>query len=297
MEALELWHAERLDHVPQMSLSIREMRYESPVPLSSLRWSSGARYLEALAIPWVRVASLTGSRDGWLPRQMLELNFELGGPLSPRLFNLTSSGLASGNCTEEALLHSLCELVERHGVRRAADMPSAARVVDPQSIRADFCREQVERVRRAGMKLAMFDVTWEASIPVMTASLVGPDLPQVWRGSGCHPSPSIALSRAITEAAQSRLTYISGARDDVFELAGHRPSDTAFDSFVEPEGNVWLDDVQDVSSEDIGSDLDRVVAALERLEYDVYYVDLTRPEYQIPVVMSFVPGLEDVTHG
>ena len=33
-------------------------------------------------------------------------------------------------------------------------------------------------------------------------------------GSGCHPSPARAAVRAITEAAQSRVTSITGARDD-----------------------------------------------------------------------------------
>jgi Uncharacterized conserved protein len=33
-------------------------------------------------------------------------------------------------------------------------------------------------------------------------------------GYGCHPARQIALMRALTEAAQTRLTVISGLRDD-----------------------------------------------------------------------------------
>ena len=33
-------------------------------------------------------------------------------------------------------------------------------------------------------------------------------------GNGCHPAREVALLRALTEAAQARVTYISGARDD-----------------------------------------------------------------------------------
>ncbi len=36
---------------------------------------------------------------------------------------------------------------------------------------------------------------------------------------GCHPVREIALLRALTEAAQSRLTYIAGSRDDCFPAA------------------------------------------------------------------------------
>jgi ribosomal protein S12 methylthiotransferase accessory factor len=35
-------------------------------------------------------------------------------------------------------------------------------------------------------------------------------------GAGCHPVPTIAMIRAITEAFQSRLTFIAGGRDDLF---------------------------------------------------------------------------------
>ncbi|MFD9540887.1 YcaO-like family protein [Streptomyces sp. NPDC060022] len=45
------------------------------------------------------------------------------------------------------------------------------------------------------------------------------DYPIVFAGGGCHSSPAIALTRALTEAAQSRLTAIAGTRDDL-------PSDT-----------------------------------------------------------------------
>jgi ribosomal protein S12 methylthiotransferase accessory factor len=39
--------------------------------------------------------------------------------------------------------------------------------------------------------------------------------PQQATGYGCHPFATIALARAITEAAQSRLTHISGLREDL----------------------------------------------------------------------------------
>ncbi len=41
-------------------------------------------------------------------------------------------------------------------------------------------------------------------------------------GSGLHHDPNVALSRAITEAAQSRLTAISGAREDLPSVLYHR---------------------------------------------------------------------------
>ncbi len=42
-------------------------------------------------------------------------------------------------------------------------------------------------------------------------------------GFGCHADRDVALSRALTEAAQARLTVISGARDDI-GAGGYRDS-------------------------------------------------------------------------
>src|SRR5262249_1927791 len=77
MEAIETWHAERLDRLPQTVLSLREMRSANPIPLASLRWQPGVRPLDAAPLAWLRAAPLQGGPEGWLPRQMLELEFRL----------------------------------------------------------------------------------------------------------------------------------------------------------------------------------------------------------------------------
>ncbi|MEV6424615.1 YcaO-like family protein [Streptomyces sp. NPDC051662] len=52
-------------------------------------------------------------------------------------------------------------------------------------------------------------------IPVCAAYIWSEDYPVLFAGSGRHRDPRIALSRALTEAAQSRLTCIAGTRDDL----------------------------------------------------------------------------------
>ncbi|MEU4828783.1 YcaO-like family protein [Actinomadura luteofluorescens] len=47
------------------------------------------------------------------------------------------------------------------------------------------------------------------------ARIQGDDYPITFTGPGSHNDPAIALCCALTEAAQSRLTAITGARDDL----------------------------------------------------------------------------------
>lgn len=297
MEALELWHAEDLGHLPQVTLSPQEMRYDNPVPLTSLRWVFLPPEAFALPMPWVRARCWRGGRDGWLPRWMLELDFTEPPALPLRLFSRTSNGLASGNCREEAVLHGVCELVERHGVRLAAREPWRKVPLREDSVEVPWLRESLEKIHAAGFKLALYDVTWEAGIPVLQAEIAAPDIANVWWGSGCHPEPAVALSRALTEAAQSRLTYISGARDDLPLLGAGEAAHRLFEELQEPEGVRCFADLPDLSTASVASDLDRVVEILAGQGLETWWVDLSRPEVGVPVARVFVPGLKEKSHG
>lgn len=63
----------------------------------------------------------------------------------------------------------------------------------------------------------MFDATTDVGVPCYEAHAWSSTLPIFFRGAGCHLDPVVALSRALTEAAQARLTTITGTRDDLHE--------------------------------------------------------------------------------
>lgn len=298
MEALELWHAEDLSHLPQVTMSTREMRYGNDIPVESLRWAVDLPQIDAMKLSWVRATSLSSGSPGWLPRDMLELDFSRESDVRLRAFALTSSGLASGNCREEAVLHGLCELVERHALALAfgEDGTDRRAPLFEDSIDDPWCRQAIGLIRASGAKLGLYDVTWQAGVAVMLAELVVADLPRVWRGSGCHPSAAVALSRAITEAAQSRLTYISGAREDVAPFPQPDPPWRAFAEFVEPRGARDFGAVRDCSTPSVAGDLEVVVSRLCDLGLTPYAVDLTRPELEIAVWTTFVAGLQELAH-
>lgn len=77
----------------------------------------------------------------------------------------------------------------------------------------------IEKIKKAGLWIKIWDITSEFFVPAFHC-VIGENNPlhtsRIFRGEGCHLNKGIALIRAITEAAQSRLTMISGSRDDVF---------------------------------------------------------------------------------
>lgn len=296
MESVELWHSEDLSHLPQARVPLREMQYANPIATEDLKWRTDTRLLDAFPIPWIEAASLTRDRSGWIPRQMFELDLSLPRSFVPQMFHRTSNGLASGNCREEAVIHALCELLERHALFLDNEGITRKVPIEIDSLEDPSCREMVSRFRREGMKVALYDLTWDAGVACVVADVASPDLPNIWRGSGCHGAPEVAASRALSEAAQSRLTYISGARDDLTEFGTEGSVSARFEGFVEPRGTRRLKDLPDHASGNLIQDLQTLLERIDRLGFEPYCVDLTREDLQVPVVFCYIPGLREAPY-
>ena len=119
------------------------------------------------------------------------------------------------------------------------------------------------------------------------------DLPRRWHGAGCHPSVEVALARALTEAAQSRLTFISGARDDLPEPDPPAPPGAAHAAFEEPASGRPFGALLDAATQLVAGDLAAVVARLSELGHEPYAVDLAREDVGVAVVRAFAPGLRE----
>jgi ribosomal protein S12 methylthiotransferase accessory factor len=76
----------------------------------------------------------------------------------------------------------------------------------------------VSAIENAGLFPFLFDITTTLNVPVFGCALfdTNPDGAGTFGGYGCSLNPSLAAKRALLEACQSRLGYISGARDDMY---------------------------------------------------------------------------------
>jgi ribosomal protein S12 methylthiotransferase accessory factor len=136
----------------------------------------------------------------------------------------TSDGLGTGSNILEASIHGLCEIVERDAMALwsfLGDAEVARREVTPPML-GDAVAEMTARLVAAGFRLRLFDATSDIRIPTFLAVLIdaergraGLKYVDVASGSGAHPVAARAALRAITEAVQTRLTTITGSRDDV----------------------------------------------------------------------------------
>lgn len=229
MEAVEVATAERLDHpfitASVSALGARGRRFDA---MHHLRRAGYARLGADEATQWMAGLDLVSGADVFVPRETVILTDGRG---RGRYWQSTD-GLASGNTRREAIFHGLCERIERDATvlglfRTDEEIQDAC--VDPDSFEDAALDDLVARIDRAGLQVRLFDLTTELEIPVFAAFISRPPAANMGRwthfdlaaGYGCHPVPARAAIRAVTEAAQTRVTTISAARDD-FEPSTYR---------------------------------------------------------------------------
>ena len=308
MEAVEAWHAEHV-MLPLRLGTYREIAAVARVvDVGQLPRPARSRFHPELSILWIEGTDVFSGERLWVPYECVHLDYRSPGPQGTGCFLANGTGLAAGNHLLEAVSHALCEVVERDAFAlwdERSPEEREARQVDLDSVTDPGCRRLLDAFARAGVGVIASDLTTDVELPVFSVTVVNGRRDPIRRfpagmGGGCHPDRVVALSRALTEAAQARLTLIAGSRDDFTTgyyrqikdgdvLAAHRDR-------LDAAGTHSFTDVTHAPApsidEDVTNELDRLKRAGVR---QAILVDLTRPDLRIPVVRMVVPGLEGWT--
>ncbi|HYL80379.1 MAG TPA: YcaO-like family protein, partial [Candidatus Acidoferrum sp.] len=223
MEAVEAHHAEEITLPLKVATYRMLRRAHRVVDVTKLPRLRRSRFHADRRIPWIEGRDLMTDEPVWVPYETVHANYTIPRVPGSGCFQATTNGLASGNHALEAISHGICEVVERDAATLWCHLPREKQDrtrVDLDSVDDDACREVIERFSRAGVAAAVWEATADTGIPAFICDVVEDDpnplrpIGATW-GVGCHPSRGVALLRALTEAAQSRVTIIAGSRDDV----------------------------------------------------------------------------------
>jgi YcaO-like protein with predicted kinase domain len=303
MEAAELWHAERID-LPLRLCSYEELSKTQPVvDVDALPRVEDSRFEPSLRLLWIEGRDLLSSRALWLPYETVHTDYTLPLPPGSGCFPASSNGLASGNHLLEAIVHGICEVIERDATTlwHRLDEPARARTrLDLGTVDDQACREVLSRLEQAGFAVAAFETTTDVGVPAFRCAILDENRPQAHGGigAGCHPARGIALLRALCEAVQVRMTYISGSRDDLeakeFRRAAMAQRLCGLRALMRAgDGGRAFAEVPDRDFPGLADDLDWLLERLRAVGVrEVAVVDLTRPEMGLPVVRVVIPGLE-----
>jgi ribosomal protein S12 methylthiotransferase accessory factor len=306
MESVEGYHSENVE-LPLKLASYRDLCVHHTVVDTDLlpRFQWNTSFHPHLPLLWVEGQDWLQHESVWVPFQLVHGQYTAALRFDLRSFAVTSTGLASGNHLLEATSHAISELVERDAAHRFSLLPEAereARRVDLDTVDDTDCRDALERFQRAGVAVAVWQLPSRVPLPGFECLIANRDDDPLWpqlpaSGFGCHPVRHIALLRALTEAAQSRLTAISGARDDMprTEYAAIRDAEnlSLMRSRACAKGVRPFSAAPSHEHETFQEDLDLELALLEAAGYQrVILVDLALPGFDVSVVRVIVPGME-----
>ena len=272
------------------------------------------------ALDWVEGWDLATGETVWVPVDAVWFRRGANVP-----WRRDSNGLASGNCLTEAVAHGLAEVIERDAITlqalacdyaatphllallAKAGRPSAPPpgleaapelsypFVDIGSLPRPL-GQAIDHITAAGARVDLRAMTSDVAVPAFVALIdesAGGGLAQTHAGYGCHPDAAVAARRAITEAAQGRVGYIQGGREDL-GLAAVRER-------AEPTGGWFGTDVERAdfatfASRTLTDAVDDVHCMLRALRAaglrEVIAVDLSLPDVPLSVVKVLVPGAE-----
>jgi YcaO-like protein with predicted kinase domain len=306
MEAIESYHAERI-RLPLVLGTYKDLitSYDL-VHTAGLPRTSGSVFTLDKLVLWIEAYDLVRHEYVWLPYDLVHLNYTVQMRSGPQCFLASSNGLASGNTLVEAISQGICEVVERDATtlwQLLSPEDRAATEIDLSTVDDDACRAVLDKYDQADVSVNVWEITSDIGISAFRCEISDrkPEpfflVPRTI-GMGCHPARQIALMRALTEAAQSRLTFIAGSRDDMPRskyTAAFNPHGTP-KKRESNEDRRSLRDYRNVPTYE-GETFDADVAwELGRLQMadilQVLVVDLSLSEFGVPVVRVVVPGLE-----
>lgn len=304
MEALE----RSVAGMPTVSTRVTDMRTLSAEqviaePMNELLAVGQKRLGEVEATEWLSGLELTTGTSAYVPYDAAVLD-------RTRTCNrywMSSDGLASGNTQDEAVLHGTLERIERDAFV-LWQVTSAKRryrsCIDPKILQNDTVDDLLGRMRSADLECRLFDITSDIGIPTMVCFLGPGDIIKnnrirtvdVTYGCGTHPSLVRAAIRALTEAAQSRMTYISGARDDIPRSTYERalPEETRQAFAAEPTSTLGRIVEEPAAASGVASLIHHVLEHLKKAGIArVIAVPLQAADLPFDVAKVFIPALEN----
>jgi ribosomal protein S12 methylthiotransferase accessory factor len=313
MEEVEKWAQEQFN--PQKTTivgSYKELSHQGEfLDPSTLDLPYDSVYKETMVLKWYPCFDLMAGKEIYLPLDPLQINqnkHDIYYTERGARKHLATNGLGSGFSREEAVLHGICEFVERHAERLAELFLSNPGGLGNHQYRFVDLNTTSQNVRNLANGLSqnadevrVLDITSDVKIPTFMATIIREH--QKADGFATHPDPNTAIEMALLEAAQTIASSIAGGREDLSikarSLGRHerpRPvseSDVWFwldpDALLKP-----LNDISGFVSNDVYQDirwcLERISSAgIER----VVAVDIATPEIKpAEVVRIIIPGLE-----
>ena len=250
---------------------------------------------------WSPVWSITRQCHRYLPTSMLYYAAPLEGGVL--YCGPDSNGCAAGNTLEEAVLQGFFELVERDAFAcwwyNRVSLPE----LDLLSFDDPYLAEAKAYYASISRDVWVLDATHDLGIPVFVAVSRRIDKPaeDILFSAGAHLDPQIAALRALCELNQ----YLGATPNVGTDGEGYRYDDPELLRWCQTarlEEHTYLAPDRSAprrvksrypvpNTGDLLEDVEYCRSSVERLGMEFIVLDQTRPDLELPVAKTIVPGL------
>ncbi len=235
---------------------------------------------DKLPLKWAWGYNLTTKQEVLIPFNWFYMINEFNGP-------------SAGNCTEEALTQGICELVERHTSSIVSHEALNVPGIRLDSFTDPLVIEMLEKYKKQGIKVFASDFSLDTGIPTVAVLAYDPatfpDMSEIVWTAGTSPDPQKAMSRALTETAQLAGDFNTGSN----YVASGLPKFTNIEDaefITHPEKMVDMDSMADLSSNNIKTEVENLIQALEKRDYQIMVINTMHKKLEIPAFYAIIPG-------
>ncbi|MCT4534762.1 YcaO-like family protein [Halodesulfovibrio sp.] len=224
-------------HPYERIASYQELQNEGNSILAATEFPTshqGVYHSKKRQLPWIPMYDFLQHTTSWVPASSAYYT-------QPMLAAFTTIGLSSGNSPEEAMLHGIFEIIERHAIcsmftnGKLTLAECGGRRIPLTEVMTSTVADTLNKLYAASIDTTLLSIPCPVeSISVYWTVLYDAKTPHphiaVSMGYGAHTSPEIAILRAITAAAQSRVRFLHGSNENMMKDVASPPSQMAIDA-------------------------------------------------------------------
>ncbi|MGP8322199.1 MAG: YcaO-related McrA-glycine thioamidation protein [Methanosarcinaceae archaeon] len=249
-------------------------------------------------VDWTGGWDLLKNEEIFVPSNAVYHPYEVPGQCV-KLFRSNTNGLAAGNVVEEAIFHGLLEVIERDALSIAEfNRNPGKELILTENDGINY--ELIQKFKDEDVEIRLWILQHDTEVITVVAAtddIKLKDPAMLVMGAGSHLKPEIAVSRAITEAAQSRLVQIHGAREDTdrekfVRNIGYEKIKRMNKFWYEKKETISFAGIKDISTATPAGNIRIVLDNLRSLVDNVIVVNLSRENVKVPVVRVIIPTFE-----
>jgi ribosomal protein S12 methylthiotransferase accessory factor len=238
-----------------------------------------AKLLADIPIKWTWATNLNKQEEVLIPFSWFYAINEFNGP-------------SNGNSYEESISQGICEIIERHVCAVVSHEKKQVPRIRLDSAKDPVSRELIDKFTSNGIEVYLNDFTLNTGVPTISALCIDPStfpvMSEIVWTAGTTPNPEKALIRALTEVAQLAGDFNTHAN----YVASGLPKPLAMDEveYLLSGPEIDLQDLPNLTNDNMKTEVENCLAALEKLDMEVFIVNTMHPQLKMPSIYTIIPG-------